>query len=412
MVKQITELTEEQKAQLPGWADKWIAVGLDTTPANRPLFAEGAIECYGFAGLEPPKEIVWCSSPIVAVVAGPIAATLLDALPKASGKTSGQMQDGDVRAAISSHIVSAIQKNIEKYPGENLAGRVVEAVMQAIDQPLADAITLAGANAIIDALTKKVKKADINKAVKSMWHLYIGGQFWVGGSWFWGAAWTSFYREVCDLELDGDLWDRAIAYEKTIKSACWWWPHSEFIMVSERPLAIHRELTDPAVERGWNSHRLHHDSGPSIIWQDGFGVWSHHGVRVPKHVIEDPQSMTPAEITKERNAEVRRVMLEKYGFEQYLTGMGAKPVSTAEVPCAMPEFCTHPADVHVAHLYRAELPGDEALVMLSVINSTPEPDGTWKRYFLRVPPDQRDAKTAYAWSFAIRPEDLHVGQQT
>jgi len=60
-----------------------------------------------------------------------------------------------------------------------------------------------------------------------------------------------FFREVCDLALGGDLWDRAKAYEATMESACWWWPHRDFVIVSERPTAIHRELVDPEKARGF-----------------------------------------------------------------------------------------------------------------------------------------------------------------
>jgi hypothetical protein len=50
-------------------------------------------------------------------------------------------------------------------------------------------------------------------------------------------------------------------------------------------------------------------------------------------------------------------------------------------------------------LYRAPMEGDEDLVMVSVINSTPEPDGSNKNYMLRVPPEMQTAREAVAWTF-------------
>ena len=47
------------------------------------------------------------------------------------------------------------------------------------------------------------------------------------------------------------------------------------------------------------------------------------------------------------------------------------------------------AEDEFGELYRSELPGDEPLVMVKVINSTPEPDGSSKPYFLRVHPEAR-----------------------
>lgn len=49
-------------------------------------------------------------------------------------------------------------------------------------------------------------------------------------------------------------------------------------------------------------------------------------------------------------------------------------------------------------LWRIPLPGDEPLVMVEVVNSTPEPDGSWHTYWLRVPPTMATAKQAVLWT--------------
>ena len=43
--------------------------------------------------------------------------------------------------------------------------------------------------------------------------------------------------------------------------------------------------------------------------------------------------------------------------------------------------------------------------MVEVLNSTPEPDGSRKTYFLRVPPDTQTARQGVAWTFGMRPDD-------
>ena len=45
--------------------------------------------------------------------------------------------------------------------------------------------------------------------------------------------------------------------------------------------------------------------------------------------------------------------------------------------------------------------GDEDVVMVEVVNSTPEPDGTSRTYWLRVPPRTRTAKEGVAWTFGL-----------
>ena len=50
--------------------------------------------------------------------------------------------------------------------------------------------------------------------------------------------------------------------------------------------------------------------------------------------------------------------------------------------------------------------------MVEVLNSTPEPDGSRKTYFLRVPPRTRTAREAVAWTFGVREPDYRPAQET
>ena len=57
-----------------------------------------------------------------------------------------------------------------------------------------------------------------------------------------------------------------------------------------------------------------------------------HGVRVPEHVIMQPETITLDQIKAEKNAEVRRIMRERYGDGRYLAEIGAKVIDTDSVP--------------------------------------------------------------------------------
>ena len=74
-----------------------------------------------------------------------------------------------------------------------------------------------------------------------------------------------------------------------------------------------------------------------------------------------------------------------FGVDVFLDRIGAQPVQGDEC----------------GELYRAELEGDEPLVVVKVRNSTPEPDGSTKDYFLRVPPTYKTARGAVAWTFGM-----------
>src|SRR6185369_15860444 len=131
--------------------------------------------------------------------------------------------------------------------------------------------------------------------------------------------------------------------------------------------------------------RLHCEDGPALTYSDGYKVFSWHGTTVPGWIILQPDRILPANIEKESNVEIRRVLLERYGEEKYLCDSGAKILHATER----------------GTLYRKDLPGDEPLVMVRVKNSTAEPDGTFKHYYLRVPPTTQTVDQAIAWTFGL-----------
>jgi hypothetical protein len=59
------------------------------------------------------------------------------------------------------------------------------------------------------------------------------------------------------------------------------------------------------------------------------------------------------------------------------------------------------------------LPGeDELLRLVRVTNGTPEPDGSYRDYVLRVPPTMASAHDAVAWTFDVAPETYHPAAQS
>ena len=375
-VTRINELTADQRAQFDAHADRWIEIGLRTGRADRERFDRAARDCYRFAGIDWPGVVVWVPSPLALALAAPAAAVAIESVlrMKTKRETTARAVQEAVDRAVREAVIGAVSGAVDAAVRRAVSGAVNGAVSGAVDGAVRGAV-----GDVVDGVVHAVQRAILRD-----WTSYIGGQFWVGG-WFWGGAYTSFFRDVCHLELNGDFWDRARAYESTMESACWWWPHRHFVMVCERPTVIHRELTDPSRSRGWGSHRLHCETGPAVVWPDGWGVWAIHGIRLPRQVVEAPQTLTPAQIINEPNAEVRRVMVARFGEARLVRESGALPIHADET----------------GDLYRIDVPGDEPLVIVRVINSTPEPDGSSKSYWIRVPPDMTQARQAIGWTFPI-----------
>jgi hypothetical protein len=158
---------------------------------------------------------------------------------------------------------------------------------------------------------------------------------------------------------------------KVGKSAGWWWPLQGAVVLTERPSQLHRD------EEG----RLHCEDGAAVLYPDGWGVWAIHGVRVTQQIVERPETLTVKEIREESNAEVRRVMIERFTPERYLRESEATLLDEVHEP-------PFPGLLH-AQLWQTERPGDTPLVMVKCRNSSPEPDGSHKDYWLRVDADLR-----------------------
>ena len=158
------------------------------------------------------------------------------------------------------------------------------------------------------------------------------------------------------------------------KSAGWFFPFSKAVVFCERPNFMTRD----------DQGRLHNTTGPALTFPNGEALYRIHGIEVTKEDVTKP--MTLKRINSEQNIEVRRVLIDLMGLETYVTK--SKAVVLDE-------------DKRFGKLLRMEQKNDEALVVAMVTNSTAEPDGTFKKYFLRVPPTMTKVQEAIKWTFPL-----------
>ena len=333
----ITALTLEQEALIPIKREEWLKVGLSTQPADRDKAEQGVRLAYEAAGLNPPEQMIWVDSPL----AGCYAASLL---AKVRDQVRDQVWD-QVRDQVRAQVRAQVGGQVE----DQIRGQVEDQIWAAVHGQH-QASYLAFCDFFVDALPGTIKP------------------------------------------LQGIL--------QVARSAGWWWPFENAVVISERPVELH---LDP-------KGRLHNTEGMALQYPDGFGIWAIHGVRVNERIVMQPHTLTVEEITDEPNAEIRRVMREQYGYDKYLAGVGAAQINTRD---KFPDEKAYLRDLEWGKLWRAELPTeDEPLVMVEVINSTPEPDGSNKTYFLRVPDEFQTAHAAVAWTFGLEPHSYQPVAQT
>ena len=152
----------------------------------------------------------------------------------------------------------------------------------------------------------------------------------------------------------------------------WFWPWADGTI----------DVFPPPVEVHTFEGRFHHSSEPAIRWAHD-RLYMLQGVIVPAWMVTGRRKVTVEDIDTESNIEVRRIMLERYGVEAFMRDSGAKKLGEDEFGV----------------LWRKEFRLGRPLVMVEVVNSTPEPDGSFKHYMLRVPPDSTSPRQAVAWTF-------------
>jgi hypothetical protein len=346
----------------------WRAVAAATGPGGRGAAEAGVRLAYRAAGLPEPGRIVWARSPLEAVrlLSGGETAGALEGLPPVEPAEGLPPTGRSVRDAVRNAPMAAERERLHTALGPTGWGdhwRATGADLWETTGPLIDRVRTGIVGALADGGKEETR-------IRLLLLDAVLGQH--------DAAWLSAFDTGPDSPLHGLA---AVA-----RTTGWWWPYADVAVLSERPVELHRD------EAG----RLDRGDGPALAYADGFVLHAWRGLPVPGEFLEQLGGLTPERIRDEENAELRRVMLEHYGYDRYLEESGAKPV--------------HRDGTGV--LWRVELPGDEDVVMVEVVNSTPEPDGTSRTYWLRVPPTTRTAKEGVAWTFGLSAEAYEPLRQT
>lgn len=366
----------------------WRALAFKTGAGDTDRVLAGIHAAYADAGLAPPARVAWVPSPLH----GAIAALLTVAAPVARGML--------LDAGLDQH-VALVE---EELAGCEKPDRPVRDLVRTVPWEAARSVASArlGAAGWARACARYSDLQDQTGTLVAAIRRSLGALGTEPGDSEpdAGAAGPLLRRATLDALLgqhdaawlavfsDLDLLDGLSGLAAVAAETGWWWPYEHLVIVSARPEEIHRDDTG----------RLHRRDGPALAYGGGFELNAWRGMPLPPGFLESLTDGPEARkrIMTEENAELRRVMLECYGFERYLADTGARPLSR------------DPAGV----LWRIPLPGDEPVVMVEVVNSTPEPDGTHRTYWLRVPPDTRTAWQGIAWTFGLDGKDYQPEKQT
>ena len=339
---------------MTNYIDKWLGFVFSEKPTDRQLAEQGIRIAYQQAGLKPPSDIVWFQSPAQLF-------TSSEPIKHIGSEVFDEIHTSSLR----------IKQSVYRH----LHGTQLNRLFTSVTNHMTNVYHTRGF--MTTALTEHIKHTlptQVERHIDLLAHHTFDGQYSP-------RSFISFDFLVNHFDVGISLSDYGEAM--VAQHAGYWIPFKDVCFIAERCTMFHVD----------NRDRLHCDKGLALEYPDGWGVYAWHGVHVPEFVIMRPKNITPNRIMVERNTEVARIMIERYGLDNFIRHG---------------DFMFVQSDDY-GDLYRIEFDnGDEPIVAVHVQDASTDRD-----YFLYVPPHIRTAHQGVAWTFGYEnPTDYQPDKET
>lgn len=292
----------------------------------------------------------------------------------ASG-SSDRTIGANVRAELFDAIFSRTVSAVERACGRSFRQAVAEGMRLGRPTPLGSAIVAATMQAINEPVTRPLLSFRWWSARRRRNAMLARLTFQDSGYSQHELGWLGTYQylhEVCGIEEAGE---HLMGQWQLAGNIGWIVPHARVCWLAER----HHVLKSDTAER------LHSAEGPALAYRDGLSIYAWKGVQVPAIMIDQPQRITARTIDRELDPVIRRCMIDILSPARYIATGSPVRINQDET----------------GTLWRKLWWGFDAWAAVEVVNGTPEPDGTYKRYYLQVPPTVRTAREAVAWTYGL-----------
>lgn len=358
-------LTERELGCIHGELQRWGGIHRSTARADRQAAERAVNDLYRACGLATPTRIVWSESP--SDMAHAWYASSLD-----GDRPVKSVLVDDVRQSIDRQIIEAAQA-----PVRFQLINAVRSSRQTFNRFVADQGFQAGAKACprrqwwVARLTNPLRGGRPTFATAA--HCFKTDD---------SIAIYSSLLELTDLDR---MRSQLASYLKLAEQVEWVLPYGNTCWLAERPTVL-------CIDAAGRSHAA---SNPAIAYADGAKVYAWKGVEMPERAIVEPQSISIYEVARTRDPVVRRCLIDLMTPERFVALRGATCIARDEY----------------GKLWRRSWRLD-AWAAVEVTNGTPEPDGTFKQYFLQVPAHFQTPRQAVAWTYGLLPEQYSLRQRT
>jgi len=360
---ELARLSAEQVVALSRQHARWEGIRTSTARADRAAANDGVKAAYRAARLAPPDEIIWCEGPLEVARAGAqtghavagenVKALIVDSVLRDVAYA--------VDAAIGSEVRTQIAGTFRTHPPNQTSAAVIAAVT------LRDPLVQERRFQFVRQLMRRLQGGTLPRWMRTSLRDSGFSQHDAPS-----LGIFQFFHDTCGLKTQTE---RLTGLIQAATNIGWMLPHSRVCWLVDRHNILRTD------DRG----RLHSANGPAIAFPDGWSFYAWKGVALPAWMIERPHEITAARIDREPEPVVRRCMIDIMTPEKYIREGDAVPI----------------AEDDTGILWTKSWTTWDSWAAVQVRNGTAEPDGTYRQYFLQVPPTVQSARQAVAWTYGL-----------
>jgi len=287
-------LSEENEAKIPEWNKRWLEdVILRTKPMTpqEKLEVEKAIrEMYRLVGLDDTINIVFVRSPLAVKVVAKAAEAFWR-----KKDTTFDVKPFDL-------IYDAVHSEMQSTSNAH-SDRIFNATIDYTSNSLFRTVSRAAATAIMNSVQER-RPGHWTQGFEDSGNLES-----------YRCAYVSFVRDIIGFKCEEHK--NYKNYETCARLSSQRHMYSKFCIISDFPTELYSYTRNGRMV-------AHNDKGPSHLWADGFAIWTINGIAVTEQIVMSPETLTIKQIDTERNEEIKRIMIDRFGWARYLTETNAK----------------------------------------------------------------------------------------
>ena len=272
----------------------------------------------------------------------------------------------DTTQDIIKNLKSSINADLRDYFLNDLVNNFAEMNLDALKT---DLIFKLRADLKLADLEVSLRRSLGHNVMVGLWSSIKHSRWTVLMDFYWAKSQFAYYAAgvIAGAKHDPQKWEM---YKLIVQNLDIILPFEDICIVCDRPVKI-----------SWHdTGGIHCEDGPAVEYADGYSLWAIEGYLVPKQVVMAPETQTLEEIHLEKNEEIKRIRINRYGWGRYVVESSAELLDFS-----MPRYG-----------------GMESLfkTTIGVVLCTCDPS-TGRPYSLEVPPSTTTCEEAQRYLLAL-----------